>query len=113
MTDRVPSDGVPSGRVVSAARTTNVVVASMWREILVASGIRAELGGTAAATSVYAMMPMLSQIDVFVFEEDADRARELIDQAESEAGSVGALDDDEEPGGAEGGGDPPHADGDG
>jgi hypothetical protein len=72
-------------RVVSVARTTNVVVASIWREILIANGIRAEVGGTAAATSVYAMMPMLSQIDVFVFEEDADRARELIEQAEREA----------------------------
>jgi hypothetical protein len=76
-----------SDKVVSAARTTNVVVASVWREILVANGIRAEVGGTAAATSVYSMMPMLSQIDVFVFEEDADRARELIDEAEREAAS--------------------------
>ena len=48
-------------RVVSVARTTNVVVASMWREILVANGIRAEVGGTAMSTSVYAMVPMLAQ----------------------------------------------------
>lgn len=85
--------------VVSVARTTNVVVASMWREILIANGIRAEVGGTAAATSVYAMMPMLSQIDVFVFEEDADRARVLIHEAEIEA----ALEDAGQPGGADGG----------
>jgi len=76
---------VLTGRVVSAARTTNVVVASMWREILVANGIRAEVGGTAVTTSVYAMVPMLAQIDVLVFEEDVDKARELIDAAESEA----------------------------
>ena len=31
------------------------------------------------------MVPMLAQIDVLVFEEDVDRARELIDAAESEA----------------------------
>ena len=108
MTGQVPTD-----RVVSAARTTNVVVASMWREILVANGIRAELGGTAAATSVYSMMPMLSQIDVFVFEEDADRARELIDEAESEARRAAALEDDARPGGPGGGEEPPHADGGG
>ena len=107
------TDGVPTDRVVSAARTTNVVVASMWREILVANGIRAELGGTALTTSVYAMMPMLSQIDVLVFEEDLDRARELIDEAESEAGSVAALQDDAKPDGPDGGEDPPHADGGG
>jgi hypothetical protein len=101
---------LPTDRVVSAARTTNVLVASMWREILVANGIRAELGGTAAATSVYAMMPMLSQIDVFVFEEDADRARELIDQAESDADREAALDDDAEPGGLDSGGTPPDGD---
>ncbi len=105
--------GVPAGRVVSAARTTNVVVASMWREILVANGIRAEVGGTAAATSVYAMMPMLSQIDVFVFEEDADRARELISQAESETGGVAAREDDAQTGGPDGDEGPPHADGGG
>ena len=85
--------------VVSVARTTNVVVASMWPEILVANGIRAEVGGTAGARSVYAMMPMLSQIDVFVFEEDAGRARKLIEEAEIEA----ALDDAGRPGGADGG----------
>jgi len=79
---------VPTDHVVSVARTTNVVVASMWREFLVANGIRAEVGGTAVTTSVYAMVPMLAQIDVLVFEEDADRARELIDQAESGAGSA-------------------------
>ena len=57
MTGQVPTD-----HVVSVARTTNVVVASMWREILVANGIRAEVGGTALTTSVYAMVPMLARI---------------------------------------------------
>ena len=99
--------------VVSIARTTNVVVASIWREILVANGIRAEVGGTAVTTSVYAMVPMLAQIDVLVFEEDADRARGLIDQAESEAGGVAALHDDAQPDGPDGGEEPPHADDDG
>ena len=104
---------VPTDHVVSVARTTSVVVASMWREILVANGIRAEVGGTAMSTSVYAMVPMLAQIDVLVFEEDADRARELIDQAESEAGSVAKLEEDAKPDGPDGGDDPPHADGGG
>jgi hypothetical protein len=36
------------------------------------------------ATSLYAMMPQLAAIDVFVREADAARARELIDEAESE-----------------------------
>ena len=57
MTDHVPTD-----HVVSVARTTNVVAASMWREILVANGIRAEVGGTALTTSIYAMVPMLARI---------------------------------------------------
>ena len=71
-------------RIVSVASTTNIVVATMWRELLTAEGIHAELGGTNMATSLYAMMPQLAAIDVFVREADAARARELIDEAESE-----------------------------
>jgi len=42
--------------VVVVASTTNIVVATMWREILKAEGIAAELGGTTMSTSVYAMI---------------------------------------------------------
>jgi tartrate dehydratase beta subunit/fumarate hydratase class I family protein len=71
-------------RIVTVASTTDIVLATMWRELLAAEGIHAELGGTNMATSVYAMMPQLGAIDVFVKEADAVRARELIDEAESE-----------------------------
>lgn len=69
-------------RIVVVASTTNIVVATMWREILKAEGIAAELGGTNMSTSVYAMMPQLAGIDVLLHQEDAVRARELLDQAE-------------------------------
>jgi Putative prokaryotic signal transducing protein len=71
-------------RIVTVASTTDIVLATMWRELLAAEGIHAELGGTNVATSVYAMMPQLGAIDLFVREVDAARARELIDEVESE-----------------------------
>ena len=86
-----------SDRIVSVASTTSIVVATMWREILTAEGIHAELGGTNMATSLYAMTPQLGAIDLFVREADAGRARELIDEAEG--------DDPDSPGGP----DPPTA----
>ena len=73
-----------NGRIVTVASTTDIALATMWRELLVAEGIPAELGGTNMATSVYAMMPQLGAIDLFVTGADAARARELIDEAESE-----------------------------
>jgi tartrate dehydratase beta subunit/fumarate hydratase class I family protein len=71
-------------RIVTVASTTDIVLATMWRELLATEGIHAELGGTNMATSVYAMMPQLGTIDLFVTAGDATRARELIDEAESE-----------------------------
>jgi len=71
-------------RIVTVASTVNIIVATMWRELLAAEGIRAELGGTNMATSIYAMTPQLGTIDLFVREADAARARELIDEAEGE-----------------------------
>jgi tartrate dehydratase beta subunit/fumarate hydratase class I family protein len=82
-----------SERIVSIAATTDIVVATMWRELLAAEGIHAELGGTNMATSVYVMMPQLGAIDVFVTEADAARARALIDDAE------GTCEDPDSPGG--------------
>ena len=73
-----------SERIVTVASTTDIFLATMWRELLAAQGIHAELGGTNMATSVYVMMPQLGAIDLFVREADAARARELIDEAESE-----------------------------
>ena len=73
-----------SEHIFTVASTTDIILATMWRELLAAEGIHAELGGTNMATSVYAMMPQLGAIDVFVREADAVRARELIDKAEGE-----------------------------
>ena len=69
-------------RIVTVASTTDIILATMWRELLAAEGIHAELGGTNMATSLYPMTPQLGAIDVFVREADAARARELIDAAE-------------------------------
>ena len=68
-------------RVVTVASTTDIVLATMWRELLAAEGIHAELGGN---NSVYVMMPGMGAIDLFVRDIDAARARELIDEAESD-----------------------------
>jgi hypothetical protein len=73
-----------SERIATVASTTDILLATMWRELLAAEGILAELGGTNMATSVYVMMPQLGTIDVFVSEADAARARALIDEAEDE-----------------------------
>jgi hypothetical protein len=71
-------------RIVTVASTTDIILATMWRELLAAEGIHAELGGTNMATSLYPMTPQLGAIDVFVREADAARARQLIDAAEGE-----------------------------
>jgi hypothetical protein len=71
-------------RIVTVASTADIILATMWRELLAAEGIHAELGGTSMATSIYPMTPQLGAIDVFVREADAARARELIDAAEGE-----------------------------
>jgi hypothetical protein len=74
-----------SERIVTVASTADIVLATMWRELLAAEGIHAELGGTNLATSVYGtMLPQLGAIDLFVRQADAARARALIDEAESE-----------------------------
>jgi tartrate dehydratase beta subunit/fumarate hydratase class I family protein len=80
-------------RIVSVAATTDIFLATMWRELLAAEGIHAELGGTNMATSLYAMMPQMGAIDLFVTGADAVRARGLIDEAEGEdPDSPGGLD---------------------
>lgn len=71
-------------RSVTVASTSNIVVETMWRELLTAEGIHAELGGTNMATSLYAMTPQLGTIDLFVRETDAVRAQGLIDEADGE-----------------------------
>jgi Putative prokaryotic signal transducing protein len=73
-----------SERIVTVASTTDIFLATMWRELLAAEGIHAELGGTNMATSLYPMTPQLGAIDLFVREADVARARELIDEAEGE-----------------------------
>jgi len=73
-----------SERIVTVASTTDIVLATMWRELLAAEGIHAELGGAYMATGVFTMNLQLGAIDLFVREADAARARELIDEAEGE-----------------------------
>jgi hypothetical protein len=72
-------------RIVTVASPTNIVLATIWRDLLAAEGIEAELGGALMATGVYVMMPQLAAIDVLVKAEDAARARALI--AEWERGA--------------------------
>lgn len=73
-----------SEHIVTVASTTDIILATMWRELLVAEGIPAELGGANMATVFGTMMPQMAAIDLFVTEADAARARELIDEAEGE-----------------------------
>jgi hypothetical protein len=86
--------------IVVVASTTNIVVATMWREILLAQGIAAELGGTNLSTSVYVMVSQLAGIDILVREADAVRARALIDQAERDADATERADPDDPDDGA-------------
>jgi hypothetical protein len=73
-----------SEHIVTVASTTDIILATMWRELLVAEGIPAVLGGANMATVFGTMMPQMAAIDLFVTEADAARARELIDEAEGE-----------------------------
>jgi hypothetical protein len=70
-----------SERIVTVASTTDITLATMWRELLAAEGIRAVIGGS---NSVYVMMPGMGVIELLVNEADVVRARELIDEAEGE-----------------------------
>ena len=79
--------------VVRVASATNIVVATMWQELLAAHGIPCELGGTNMATSVYPMMGQIGAIDVFVREADAARAREVLEEATGEGADVEYEDD--------------------
>jgi hypothetical protein len=73
-------------RIVTVTSPTNIVLATMWRDLLAAGDIEAELGGALMATGVYVMVPQLASIDVLVKAEDAARARALI--AEWERGAI-------------------------
>jgi hypothetical protein len=73
-----------SERIVTVASTTDIVLATMRRDLLAAEGIPAELGGATMATSVSVMMPQMGTIDLFGREAGAARARELIDEAGDE-----------------------------
>jgi len=79
-------------RIVTVASTTDILLATMWRELLAAEGIHAEHGAN-MATVFGTMMPQMGAIDLFVTQGDAARARELIDEAEGEeGGSAGGPD---------------------
>ena len=74
-------------RTTVVARTTEVVVATAWRDFLRSEGIVAELlggggadGGVGMFSTVY---PSMEEYRVIVFEDDAARAREVIARAEA------------------------------
>jgi Putative prokaryotic signal transducing protein len=73
-------------RTTVVASTRNVVTASIWRDLLRDVGIPAEVlgeGGGGGATWFSSGYPSLDQYRLIVFEDDAARARELIDRAEA------------------------------
>lgn len=55
-----------SVHIVTVASTTDIIRTTMWRELLVAEGIHAELGGANMATVFGTIMPQKGAIDVFV-----------------------------------------------
>ncbi len=83
-------------RTIVVATTGNIVAATAWRELLRDEGINARLLGEGLSqvggswfSSGY---PSLDVYRVIVFEDDAARARELIDRAE--AGELSLPDED-------------------
>jgi hypothetical protein len=66
----------------AVARTVDVVVAYAWRDLLRAEGIPAEILGE-HFNAFYKAAPGLAPLTLVVREEDAERARRLIEQAET------------------------------
>jgi hypothetical protein len=75
------------------ARTTDPILATVWRDLLVSAGVPAEVTGR-AMNAVYADIPSLGTVEVIVRDEDYDEARLLL--ADVQAGA--AIDDPESPG---------------
>jgi len=69
-------------RTVVVATAPNIMVATIWKDLLAAEGIEAQVVGANVGTSVYAGIPGVATVDILVWEEDCVRARQIIDAAE-------------------------------
>ena len=69
-------------RTVVVASVPNIVVATIWRDLLAAEGIEAQVAGAAVGACVYPGVPALATISIVVREKDCARAREILDAAE-------------------------------
>jgi hypothetical protein len=74
------------------ARVNDPILATVWRDLLVSAGIRAEVTGR-AMNSIYGFVPTLGDVELLVADDDYDEARRLL--ADIQAGRV--VDDPEEP----------------
>jgi hypothetical protein len=74
-------------RTTVVATTRNIVTATAWRDFLRDEGISAQLLGEGlprqGASWYSSGYPSIDDYRILVFEEDAARARELIDRAEA------------------------------
>jgi hypothetical protein len=69
-------------RTVVVATAPNIMVATIWKDLLAAEGIEAQVVGANVGTSIYAGVPGLATISILVWEKDCARAREILDAAE-------------------------------
>lgn len=67
------------------ATTTDPMLVTMWRDLLVSAGIPAEVTGRDMG-GVYGGLPNLGSMSVIVRDEDRDEARRLLDEAGRDAG---------------------------
>jgi len=74
------------------ARMNDPILATVWRDLLVSAGIRAEVTGR-AMNSIYGFVPTLGDVELIVADEDYDEAGRLL--ADIRAGR--AVDDPEGP----------------
>jgi Putative prokaryotic signal transducing protein len=69
-------------RTVVVATTPNVMIATIWKDLLTAEGIEAQVVGANVGASVYAGTPGLALVSILVWDQDCARAREILDAAE-------------------------------
>ena len=74
------------------ARLNDPILATVWRDLLVSAGIRAEVTGQ-AMNNIYGYVPTLGDVELIVADDDYDEARRLL--ADIQAGR--AVDDPDEP----------------
>lgn len=74
------------------ARLNDPILATVWRDLLVSGGIRAEVTGR-AVNNLYGFVPVIGDVELIVADEDYDEAARLL--ADIKAGRV--IDDPETP----------------